>query len=245
VTSDEFRDYFLQYFKGNAAAESVDWETWYNAPGMPPETNEFDRSLAQEAEDLAACWLAFDRDDGTLPETQDLGSWSTGQIVCFLDKVLEETKTSTEGTTEKAGSPLKASTVHAMDKSYGFAGSQNAEILFRYCMLALAAEDQTMIKVILHFMTSQGRMKYVRPLYRALFASEMGKDMAVSVFLENKNFYHPIGAKMIASDLMIDKKEDSAFTSLLAKTTTMGVLAGVAAIAAVTVGFVLLRRRKA
>jgi leukotriene-A4 hydrolase len=249
VTSDEFRDFFLQYFKGNSAAENVDWETWYHAPGMPPETPEFDRSLAQEAEHLADCWLAVDRNGSMLPTEQDLGSWSTGQIVCFLDKVLEETRkpaatatTATDATTDKVGMPLKASTVHAMDKAYGFAGSQNSEILFRYCLLALAAEDQTMIMVILHFMTSQGRMKFVRPLYRALFASEMGKDIAVSVFLSNKDFYHPIGAKMIASDLMIGKKKNAGFRSFLPET-TLGVLAGVAAIAAVAVGFLLLRRK--
>jgi leukotriene-A4 hydrolase len=260
VTSDEFRDYFLQYFKGNAAAESVDWESWYHAPGMPPETPEFDRSLAEEAEHLAECWLAVDRDGSELPTEQDLKSWSTGQIVCFLNKVMEETKkpkpatataaitdtdTDKETTTDKVGLPLKTSTVNSMDKAYGFASSQNSEILFRYCMLALDAEDQSMIYVILHFMTSQGRMKYVRPLYRALFASEMGKDIAISVFLSNKDFYHPIGAKMIASDLMIDKKKDSAFSSFLASLPkpTMGVLAGVAAIAAVAVGFALLRRK--
>jgi hypothetical protein len=68
-----------------------------------------------------------------------------------------------------------------------------------------------------------------------------GQDIAVSVFLSSKDFYHPIAAKMIASDLMIDKKKDLGLSSFLPKP-TMGVLAGVAAIAAVAVGFVLLRR---
>jgi len=44
-------------------------------------------------------------------------------------------------------------------------------------------------------------MKFVRPLYRALFASRMGKKLAVDTFLQSADFYHPICAKMVAGDL--------------------------------------------
>lgn len=241
VNSDQFRDFFQQHFKGNAAVDNVDWETWYHAPGMPPETPDFDRSLSQEAENLATCWLAVDRDESTIPtEPKDLKAWSSALVTCFLDKVLAETTTT----------PLKAKTVQAMHTSYGFASSGNSEILFRYCMLAVAAEDETMIHVILHFMTSQGRMKFVRPLYRALFASRMGKDIAVPVFLSHKDFYHPIGAKMVASDLMIGKQLNdsdgggaSDGAGWLSRNNKMVLAVGVAAIA-VAVGFVLLPRKR-
>ena len=49
-------------------------------------------------------------------------------------------------------------------------------------------------------------MKFIRPLYKALYHSQMGKDIAVSTFLQHKDFYHPIGAKMVASDLMVKMK---------------------------------------
>ena len=58
-----------------------------------------------------------------------------------------------------------------------------------------------MIPIAIQFITTQGRMKYIRPLYRALFNSCLGKDIAVATFLRNKDFYHPIAAKMIAADL--------------------------------------------
>ena len=35
----------------------------------------------------------------------------------------------------------------------------------------------------------------------------MGKDLAVETFLKNKDFYHPIGVKMIAIDLNVEKKK--------------------------------------
>jgi leukotriene-A4 hydrolase len=53
------------------------------------------------------------------------------------------------------------------------------------------------------FLKEQGRMKYLRPLYRALFKSKMGKDTALKTFEEARDGYHPIAAKMVASDLRL------------------------------------------
>lgn len=46
-------------------------------------------------------------------------------------------------------------------------------------------------------------MKYIRPLYRAMFASpsKWSRDVAVDTFYKNKEFYHPIAAKLIAYDM--------------------------------------------
>jgi leukotriene-A4 hydrolase len=229
VTSDDFRDFFMKHFEANAAVKDVDWETWYHAPGMPPVTPTFDRSLAEEADKLAQEWLEVDRNERVIP-TQSIKNWSSNQKTCFLDGLLSET----------SEVPLKEGTVQALDKEYSFAQSGNAEILFRYCLLAIAADDQSMILVIMHFMTSQGRMKFVRPLYRAMFASPEMKDLAVRLFLDNKDFYHPIGAKMIASDLLIGKEEKGSFTT---KNKKLALAMG-AAVVAVVVGFVVLRRKR-
>lgn len=46
-------------------------------------------------------------------------------------------------------------------------------------------------------------MKYVRPLYRALLRSKMGKQVALDTFKENRDGYHPIAQKMLAQDLKL------------------------------------------
>lgn len=83
-------------------------------------------------------------------------------------------------------------------------------------------------------------MKYVRPLYRALYASKMGKKLAVIAFLQNKDFYHPICAKMIASDL----KLAGGVTLWSVKGREILKWAVVAGAVAAVVGIVLSRRRK-
>ena len=77
-------------------------------------------------------------------------------------------------------------------------------------------------------------MKFVRPLYRALFLSPMGKDAAVETFLKKKDFYHPICSKMIAADLSIEVTK--------VKSPQLSYILGAAVLA--TIGFILIRSRR-
>lgn len=46
-------------------------------------------------------------------------------------------------------------------------------------------------------------MKFLRPLYRALFKSKMGRQLAVDTFKRCEAGYHPIAQKMVAADLQL------------------------------------------
>lgn len=98
-----------------------------------------------------------------------------------------------------------------MDSQYGFSETRNAEIRFRWQILCLQAgaswfvtlkikiEAQaltlffTLYRVfpqVVDFVTSQGRMKYVRPLYRALRDCEAeGRALAVRTFGKHQQMY--------------------------------------------------------
>lgn len=217
LTSEDFKAFFMKHFEGNKNIEDFDWDTWLYSPGMPPEEPTFDRSLAKEPHHLADVWLAVDRHGRMLPSI-DIRSWSSHQVVCFLNRLQELVE----------DKPLKVSTLNAIHKQYEFASSTNAEILFRICMLSVASEDEGIMPVVLHFVTSQGRMKYVRPLYRLLFRSKMGGAVAKRMFLENKDIYHPICAKMIASDLLASEKgETVSFENAILWTTVGAAVVGI------------------
>eukprot|EP00934_Nitzschia_sp_Nitz4_P004400 Nitzschia sp. Nitz4//scaffold58_size112336//97116//99041//NITZ4_004049-RA/size112336-processed-gene-0.94-mRNA-1//-1//CDS//3329555037//4390//frame0 len=226
LTSDDFRAFFLKHFqfKGDLL-KSIDWDAWYYSPGMPPVIPKLDTSLASDAQALATTWIKVDREGLTAPTKNELGSWSSSQITCFLDDLQ----------LKAAGQPLKLETVANIGKLYGFAKSRNSEILFRYCMMAIPAEDTSILSVATHFVTSQGRMKYTRPLYKALYKSKMGRELAKSTFLAHKDVYHPICTKMVAQDLGLDKPKYS----------TVGLIAmHVAMVAVSAVALSFLRGRK-
>lgn len=70
--------------------------------------------------------------------------------------------------------------------------------------VCIAAEDDAVLEDALAFAREQGRMKFVRPLYKALYNSRMGKAKALAQFEEMMDTYHPIARKMIGADLRCD-----------------------------------------
>jgi len=175
VTSTEFRTHFTSYFKGHKNLKDFDWDTWFHSPGLPA-TPTFDRTLSQASEDLAAEWLKFDSGKVGKP-TADTSKWTTNQRTCFLDAMLVSLEDSSRS--------LNSSTTRAMDSTYGYSGVKNSEILHRFSLLCINAEDRSILEPCLKFITTQGRMKFVRPIYRALYGSKMGREVAVKTFKEN------------------------------------------------------------
>ncbi|KAL7571749.1 hypothetical protein ACA910_002844 [Epithemia clementina (nom. ined.)] len=207
LTSYDFRDFCMSYFsRHNNNLRDFDWDSWFHDPGMPPDEPHFDRTWSMEAENLAEAWIAVDRNGEPAPSVS-IQSWTSNQKVSFLDTLQILT----------GNQPLQIGTLNSLHKEYGFGESQNAEILFRYCQLALAAEDESILLVVLHFVTSQGRMKFTRTLYRAMFASKKFRNIAKAAFLENREFYHSTTAKLIASDLLQIEKRDGGISMLVDK----------------------------
>lgn len=200
VTSQQFQDYFCSMFP--SAKDLVPWDAWFNEPGMPVVAPNFDDTFLRHATDLANRWIEVDHKfyaketfaaHVIMPteEEEGMDHWPTNQISCFLDELAS--------ICEKRGYALHVDTISRLGDKYQWKESKNSEILFRYCKLALSAGDERVLPIVVRFLTTQGRMKFVRPLYRALMESH--KSLAVDTFLAHKNFYHPIAAKMLSKDL--------------------------------------------
>ena len=215
VTSQAFQHFFNGYFKGKVSDEklqSIDWEGWLHAPGLPPEP-QFDRTLVNEAELLAKRWVAESEAMKGQAEHTDLSHWESDQVVMFLQNIklqfqaLHPTST-TSNTTATAAQSVSpdtlAPTLLALDSRYHFTQSRNAEIRFAWLSLVVWTHLASLYPAVLAFVTEQGRMKYVRPLYRALYeGGGQGRQLAVDTFMEHRSEYHAIAQKMIARDLRI------------------------------------------
>ena len=80
--------------------------------------------------------------------------------------------------------------------------STNSELMFRWFMICISVGLESVLEPAVAFVTAQGRMKFVRPLYRALFAAgDQGKQLAVETFKKHRQFYHSIASKIISKDL--------------------------------------------
>lgn len=190
ITSSQFRAFFMEHFSDRKDQLTViDWDAWYSAPGMPPVTPKFDNTISTASFELAEKLL----DPGFEPSPNDISNWTSAQIVVMLERVIvlmgeKKTKISVEKL-KKYGS------------TYNFSTSKNSEIRFRWQTICVKCEADFILPDVKQFLMEQGRMKFVRPLYRDLNNSKVGTKLAHDLFNEWGNNYHPIARKMIAKDL--------------------------------------------
>jgi leukotriene-A4 hydrolase len=173
---------------------------------MPPEVNAYDESLLAGARALAERWHTVDvlglgpaagaaaGPPGAGPA--DVAGWSSPQLVAFLQRLGEL----------RALQPLHMATVAALGAAYStIAGTRNAEVRAAWLTLRLRAGDAAALADAGAFLSEQGRMKYLRPLYRELRRAGArlpeAPALALRIFEENRRAYHPIAAKMVAQDL--------------------------------------------
>jgi len=196
VSSEEFKAFFTAYFTSRTELEAVDWDVWLYSPGLPPVENSYDHTLADASMNLAKSWHTCDimGIGGEPPKAaspSDLDGWSSLQVVLFLDKLGEF----------RSMTPLSPVITRKMNEFYKLDDSNNTEIRCSWYLLCIKAGDETVLPKVTNLLREQGRMKFLRPLYRALFRSEATKQLALETFADLRDTYHPIASKMLSSDL--------------------------------------------
>lgn len=204
VTSGQLRELYLEYF-GKVAAEdpevamamegpiaALDWTALFTAPGLPEFMPSCNAGPVDEAFALAARWSAAGDDADALAafSADDVKDWGTTKLTVFLNTLLDDS--------EHGGGGLTTAGCARMADCYGFLLS-NCELRFRFLRMALGARWEGGVEPAKALATSQGRMKFTRPMYRALKAYDT--EVARETFLQHRSGYHPICAKMVARDL--------------------------------------------
>jgi len=204
VNSTQMRDYFLLFFRTRAADDpsvatvldgpiaALDWESLWKRPGMPTYVPTCDAAPVEEARALATRWAEAGGEASALASfsKDDIKGWGTSKLVVFLDALLEDS--------EHGGGHLSMQSCEHMAECYGFITS-NCELRFRFLRLALGAKWAGAQNAAVELAVSQGRMKFTRPMYRAL--KDYDAALARETFMKHRSRYHPICAKMVARDL--------------------------------------------
>ncbi|KAL4962657.1 bifunctional aminopeptidase/epoxide hydrolase [Aspergillus stella-maris] len=195
VDSYEFKSTLLNFFKSDAEAsqhlQELDWDAWFYKPGLPPKPD-FDTSLADVVYELANKWKSLP-ESSFKPQPSDIESLTANQVLVLLEQVLLFER------------PLTADLSKLMGDVYGLAKSENIEVSNLYFQVGLKAGDKSVIEPTTKLLGRIGRMKFVRPLYRAL--QKVDRQLAVDTFEKHREFYHPICRGMVEKDLF--RKKDA------------------------------------
>lgn len=201
LSTEEWKSFVYDYFKDHQEyLDKIDWDMWFYGKNMPTVIPAYDDTMLREARELAHKWLSGDAAlYPTSPSVfERLSAW---QKAAFMDTLHDD-----PGCTSK--------TLAAIDASWKFSDctttKNNAEIEYRWLRLALDANYYTedIERAFKRFVSNNGRLKYIRPVYRSLAKTLSGSktQLAIDEYRKNMNIYHPIARDQIEKDLGLSHK---------------------------------------
>lgn len=208
IGSDDFEGMFREKFP--ESWKKVDFDAWLHGRGKCPELAQLDTSLVEQAAQQTDDWIKLlssmqDASDEKLTQavSQTLGGhgeafakWDAKQQLMLLCNL--GTRIIERGEVGRGWSPQAA---RLLMRTYGLQDLANSEMLFWWLRLALFARFRQVLPTVRHFLGRQGRMKFIRPLFKDLHAWFPGEGLATELFEQLRDSYHAIAAKMIERDL--------------------------------------------
>uniref|UniRef100_A0A7S3RQH5 Peptidase M1 leukotriene A4 hydrolase/aminopeptidase C-terminal domain-containing protein n=2 Tax=Emiliania huxleyi TaxID=2903 RepID=A0A7S3RQH5_EMIHU len=201
LTSADFRAFFCEWCgKEGVDCSGVEWEKWLLEPGMPDRAMQgvydYPDTLGAKATQLVERWVSC-------PE----GQFAAEEYAALPPPLKTHFLESLLARSHKAGAPLlPLAALQRMDELYQLTDTRNAELRCRWQRVCLCHRAAFIVPEVVDFVATVGRMKFVRPLYRELFAWEEQSAVAVRTFMQHRDGYHPICSKMLSADLKLDGK---------------------------------------
>jgi len=165
--------------RGDAALEQrLQLDRWAFQPGIPenavvPRSGAFARVEAQAR--------AFAQ--GTLAASLATSGWSTQEWQHFLGALPER---------------MTPAQLAGLDRAFHLSEQGNSEILFAWLMIAVRHRYEPALPSLERFLTTQGRRKFVRPLFAALMEQgEWGRAHAIRIYRIARPGYHPVTSNSV------------------------------------------------
>jgi hypothetical protein len=165
--------------KGDTALETrLALDSWVNQPGIPASLAPADPAAFAEVDAAVTSFAA-----GTIPATDLWDRWTTDERLRFLTKIDRK-------------QPLDR--LEALGRGFGLARAGNNELRFAFLDLAVVNKLDPAVPALEDFLMTQGRRKFVRPLFAGLAADpQWGRPIALRIYPKARPLYHPVTARDI------------------------------------------------
>ena len=175
----------ISYMKDNLLspeeAEKVNIEAWIYQPGLPANAPPITSSAFADVDKQVDGWKS-----GTAAAALTTSGWSTQEWLHFL-RALPDT--------------IPAARLEELDRTFKLSTSGNSEIQFAWFRIAIANRYEPAFPALERFLTSQGRRKFIAPLYADLAKTDWGKAMAVRIYTAARPTYHSVATRTIDESL--------------------------------------------
>ena len=167
---------FIEYLKSALpdVTKRVKVEEWIYGPGIPvnapqPKSEAFARVEAQAK--------AFA--EGGPADAIDMSKWSSHERVHFIQSLPN----------------LYPERLESLDKKFHFSESGNSEVLSAWLEKSLDSGYKGVYPAVERFLTTQGRRKFLKPLYERLAKSDIA--FARRIYAKARPSYHPVSQSTI------------------------------------------------
>jgi hypothetical protein len=174
-------------FAGDPGArERLGVHAWLHEPGLPANAPESPTDALALAEAEAAAFSGGARKAEDLPGKD----WITHQWLRFLRSLPEK---------------LPADRMAALDGAWSLSMTGNSEIRCQWLLQAIRSDYQPAWPALEAFLMSQGRRKFLKPLYTELASTPAGKERALGIYARARPGYHAVSYGTIDKILGVER----------------------------------------
>ncbi|MDB5190364.1 MAG: hypothetical protein JWN49_690 [Parcubacteria group bacterium] len=162
---------------GQEVFDTVRVREWVYEPGLPNNAPVLESPLITEVQKAA--------ESSEIPSKDNV--WSASMLQLWLELLPRES--------------LTANFMARVDQALNLRNQANIEVRWSFLVAAVEAGYIEVLPDVEAFLNAQGRMKYLKPLYRALAETPEGKQFALEIFAKAKAGYHPVAISTIENVL--------------------------------------------
>jgi leukotriene-A4 hydrolase len=156
----------------SALEQTLKLEEWLYKPGLPdnapmPTSNAL-QLVERQAKTIAG---------GGSAASIKADAWTTQEWQYFLASLPER---------------LTPAQLADLDGTFGLTKRGNSEVLFAWLRIAIRHRYQPAMPALEQFLTTQGRRKFLRPLYEDLMKTDWGKAEARRIYERARPLYHAV-----------------------------------------------------
>ncbi len=158
-------------------AARADLDAWVYGPGIPANVPPVQSQTLAAVDSQVTRWK-----NGAAASALQTSSWSTQEWLHFLG-ALPDT--------------IPAARLAELDRQFRLSSGRNAEILQTWLVTAIKNRYEPAFPALDRFLTSQGRRKFLTPLYTELMKTPWGRTMALDIYRRARPTYHSVATGTI------------------------------------------------
>ncbi|KAI6179799.1 Leuk-A4-hydro-C domain-containing protein [Aphelenchoides besseyi] len=189
IVTDDWIDFLKTFFADKREVlDNVDFGSWLHKPGVPPNKPKYDQSLVAECVQLAERWSSANLESLGKEDAEQFRKMTANEKVKVLDSI-------------ETGPALSHDRIALLEEAYELNKTGNSEVTFSFLLIGIKAKWTPVIEKALEFVKANGRIKFVRPIFKKLFDWKESREMAIETFEKNQSVMHPITVIVVKAQM--------------------------------------------